>query len=88
MSDRKIDFSLYKPGDDGVLRYNGQTLESDMHRAAEEHFTIRGENGEGITVYNVVGSAFNDKLPLYTFTTYFDPITYAKNTKSYSSIEQ
>lgn len=88
MSDRKIDFSLYKPGDDGVLRYNGQTLEGDMHRVAEEHFTIRGENGEGVAVYNVERSVFNDKLPLYTFTTSFDPITYEKNTKSYSSIEQ
>ena len=88
MSDRKIDFSLYKPGDDGVLRYNGQTLEGDMHRVAEEHFTIRGDNGDGITMYNVVRKAFNDKLPLYTFTTAFDPITYEKNTKSYSSIEQ
>ena len=70
---RKINTSLYTKDNDGNLRYNGQLLESDMHRAAEEHFTIRGANGDGVTVYNVVRKAFNDKLPLYTFTTSFDP---------------
>ena len=52
---------------------DGSSLEENMHRAAQEHFTIRGANGEGVTVYNVVRKAFNDKLPLYTFTTSFDP---------------
>lgn len=73
ITDRKIDISLYTEDSDGELRYNGQLLEADMHRAAEEHFTIRGANGDGVTVYNVVRQAFNDKLPLYTFTTSFDP---------------
>lgn len=73
VTNRKIDISLYTKDSDGNLRYNGQLLESDMHRAAEEHFTIRGANGDGITMYNVVRKAFNDKLPLYTFTTSFDP---------------
>ena len=52
---------------------DGSSLEENMHRAAQEHFTIRGANGEGVTMYNVVRKAFNDKLPLYTFTTAFDP---------------
>ena len=73
VTDRKIDISLYTEDSDGQLRYNGQLLEADMHRAAEEHFTIRGANGDGVTMYNVVRKAFNDKLPLYTFTTSFDP---------------
>jgi hypothetical protein len=86
MSDRKIDFSLYKPGDDGVLRYNGQTLEGDMHRAAEAHFdeltAITGVE------YTLTRSNLDLLYPLYTFTTSFDPMVYEKNTKSYSSIEQ
>lgn len=70
---RKINIGLYTKGSDGNLKYNGQLLEADMHRVAEEHFTIRGANGDGVTVYNIVRKAFNDKLPLYTFTTSFDP---------------
>ena len=73
VTDRKIDISLYTEDSDGELRYNGELLRADMERAAEEHFTVRGENGEGVAVYNVVGIAFNDKLPLYTFITSFDP---------------
>ena len=86
VSDRKINFDLYVAGDDGVLRYNGQTLDGDMHRAAETHFNeltlITGIE------YTVTRSDLNSLFPLYTFTTSFDPIIYAKNTKSYSSIEQ
>ena len=52
---------------------DGSSLEENMHRAAQEHFTTRGANGEGVTMYNVVRKAFNAKLPLYTFTTAFDP---------------
>ena len=86
MSNRKIDFSLYKPGDDGVLRYNGQTLESDMHRAAEAHFNeLTAITG---TKYTITRNDLNVLYPLYTFTTSFDPIAYIKNTKSYNSIEQ
>ena len=86
VSDRKIDFSLYTPGDDGVLRYKGQTLEGDMHRAAEAHF----DEISAITgiKYYVTRGDFNTLWPLYTFTTSFDPNVYIKNTKSYSSVEQ
>lgn len=157
---KKIDFSLYtrtvddngdgKIDEKDVLRYNGQTLEGDMHRAAEAHFCgvdayasqvvdgsskwniiedlylkaykddngvrkvsnkIDKENLQPGVKYRVDGYAYqydsstnsfkrifvdyyitrksmSQIFPLYTFTTSFDPITYAKNTKSYSSIEQ
>lgn len=84
---KKIDFSLYtERNEDGELIYNGQTLKGDMYRAAEMHF----EELTAITgiKYTVTDSDFNELFPIYTFTTSFDPITYAKNTKSYSSIEQ
>ena len=87
VSNKKIDFSLYtERNKDGDLIYNDQTLVNDMYRAAEMHF-------DELTVvtgvkYTVTDYNFNELFPLYTFTTSFDPITYAKNTKSYSSIEQ
>lgn len=77
--DMVIDYSLYEKDSDGNMRYNGQLLEGDLHRAAEAHF---GED------YTITRSDIDQTLPLYTFTTSFDPITYGKNTKSYSSIEQ
>ena len=96
VENKKIDFSLYtrtvddnkdgKIDEKDTLRYNGQTLESDMHRAAEAHFnelsSITGVE------YTITRSDLNTLYPLYTFTTSFDPVVYAKNTKSYSSIEQ
>lgn len=74
-----IDYSLYTEDDDGDMRYDGQLLQGEMRRAAEAHF------GEG---YTITPGDMDQTLPLYTFTTSFDPITYGKNTKSYSSIEQ
>lgn len=76
---RRIDFSLYKMDDDGELRYNGQTLKMDMHRAAQEYFGSK---------YTVNTGTLNSLYPLYTFTTSFDVFVYEKNTKSYNSIEQ
>lgn len=38
VSDEYINIDLYTRGTDDILRYNGQTLEGDMHRAAESHF--------------------------------------------------
>jgi hypothetical protein len=73
VTNRKIDISLYTKDSNGNMQHNGRLLEADMHRAAEEHFTIRGANGDGITMYNVVRKSFNGNLPLYTFTTAFDP---------------
>ena len=78
VSDRIIKLSLYKMGSDGVLRYNGQTLEGDMHRAAEAHFGNK---------YTIARSDINQNLPLYTFTTSFDPshmfAVYLKGTTPY-----
>ena len=87
VSDKKIDFSLYtERNQKGELIYNGQTLADDMGRAAEMHFNeLTAITG---IKYTVTDNDFNELFPLYTFTTSFDPITYAKNTKSYSSIEQ
>ena len=78
VENRNIDINLYTNGSDGVLRYNGQTLEGDMHRAAEAHFGT-----------NTVTRSFMDQtLPVYYFTTSFDPATYIKNTELYSGQKQ
>ncbi len=79
VSDMSIDYSLYKEDADGNMRYNGQLLEGDMHRAAEAHFGDK---------YTITRNSMDQKWPLYKFTTSFDPITYSKNTKPYSSVEQ
>ena len=79
VSDRVINFSLYKMGADGVMRYNGQSIEGDMHRAAQSHF---GNN------YTITRASINQQFPLYTFTTSFDPIIYGKNTEPYNPVEQ
>lgn len=79
VSDMSIDYSLYKEDSDGNMRYNGQLLEGDMHRAAEMHF------GKG---YTITRNGMDQRWPLYKFTTSFDPIIYSKNTKPYSSVEQ
>ena len=61
-----------------VLRpTDGSSLEENMHNAALTHF-----NG-----HTVVRESFNSNLPLYTFTTSFDPILYGKNIGSYSPTE-
>ena len=72
---RSIDISLYKKGDDGVFRYKGETLEGDMHRVAEAHFGLN----------TVVRSRMDQVLPVYYFTTSFDPASYIKNTESYNN---
>ena len=79
VSDRTINLSLYRAGDDGVLRYNGQTLESDLYRAAEAHFGNK---------YTITRASMNQVLSLYTFTTSFDPIVYGENLKPYNPAEQ
>ena len=60
---RSIDIKLYTKRDDGVLVYNGQELESDMHRAAEAHFSP----------HTVTRQSINQDLPIYYFTTSYDP---------------
>lgn len=70
---RNINISLYKrtidDNNDGkidekdTLRYNGQTLEGDMHRAAETHFAG----------YTITRQSINQDIPIYCFTTSYDP---------------
>ena len=72
ISDRRINIGLYKKGTDGVLRYNGQTLEGDMHRAAEAHFGTD----------TVTRSSMDQTLPIYYFTTSYDDNTFAVYLKS------
>lgn len=79
VSDMSIDYSLYKEDSDGNMRYNGRLLEGDMHRAAAAHFGDK---------YTITRNSMDQTWPLYKFTTSFDPITYSKNTKPYSSVEQ
>ena len=74
VANRSIDINLYKKGDDGVLRYNGQTLEGDLHRAAQAHFGS----------HTVTRSRIDYAVPVYYFTTSFDTATYIKNTELYS----
>lgn len=57
---------------------DGSSLEENMHNAALEHF-----NG-----YTVTRESMNSYLPLYTFTTSFDPMVYEKNIKVYNPVEQ
>ena len=59
VSNRNINLNLYQRGTDGVLRYNGQSLEADMQRAAEQHFKE----------YTITRQNMNQEIPLYTFTT-------------------
>lgn len=79
VADRSIKASLYITGSDGFKRYNGQTLEGDMHRAAEAHF---GND------YTITRLSIDQNLPLYTFTTSFDPIVYGKNINKYNKVEK
>ena len=77
VSGRNIDIKLYtrtvddnndgKIDDRDVLRYNGQTLEGDMHRAAESHFSG----------HTVVRKSMDQDVPIYYFTTSYDANTYA-----------
>ena len=67
--DRTINMSLYHKDSDGNMRYNGQLLEADLQRAAGAHFGSE---------YTIVRKDINQNLPLYTFTTSFDPIVYGK----------
>lgn len=94
--DKTINFNLYtrdfddnkdgKIDDKDDLRYNGQTLVRDMERAAEMHLQeISSVTG---VQYSITMNSFSSLFPLYTFKTSFDPITYVKNTKPYSSIEK
>lgn len=81
-SSRVINVALYKMGNDGILRYNDETLEGDLYRAAEAHF---GNN------YTITPKSMNQKFPLYTFTTSFDPdrtfVVYLNGTTPYISYD-
>ena len=76
---RNININLYTKGSDGVLRYDGQTLEGDMHRAAETHFAG----------HTVTRQSINQDLPVYYFSTSYDPdnlfAVYLKGTTPYVS---
>ena len=63
VANRSIDISLYKKGTDGKLRYDGEELQEDMHRAAETHFG----NGVEITPWTG-GTTLDENLPAYYFT--------------------
>ena len=80
VEDRTIKLSLYKADANGNLKYNGELLEADMHRAAIAHF------GDDYTITRV---SINQKLPLYIFTSSFDTehqfAIYLKGTTPYIS---
>lgn len=67
---------------------DGSSLPEVMERIAKKHIDeIRATNS--ITGnYTIAGRLVNSDLPLYTFTTSFDPIVYQRNTEPYNSIEQ
>lgn len=60
---------------------DGLSLQENMHRVALQHFN--GGNGE-----TVVGTSIDTVLPLYTFTTSYDPIAYVPNLDAYNSDTQ
>lgn len=53
---------------------DGSSLQENMHNVALQHF-----NG-----YTVVASSMDTTLPLYTFTTSYDPIAYTPNLDDYN----
>ena len=73
VENRNINVNLYTRTEDDnndgkidekdKLRYDGQTLEGDMHRVAESHFA-----GHAVT-----RSSINQDVPVYYFTTSYDP---------------
>ena len=80
---RSININLYTrtmdDNHDGVinekdtLRYNGETLEGDLARAAESHFGIA-----------TTRMSMNQTIPIYYFTVSSDPIIYSRNTASFN----
>lgn len=65
---------------------DGSLLEGNMYRAAEAHFKELTKT-TGIS-YTITRVDMNQNLPLYTFTTSFDPIKYDKNTASFNAVTQ
>ena len=59
VENRSIDIDNYEVGEDGVLRYKGQTLEGDMQRAAAAHF--------GVSTSNIIRISMDEDFPLFTF---------------------
>ena len=79
VANRSININLYTKGGDGILRYNGQTLEDDMKRVAISRF------GDTVT-----RQAMNQDVPIYYFTTSVVPdgtvfAVYLKGTIPYVS---
>lgn len=69
---------------------NGSSLEGNMHRAAEEHFAeLSKSTGKK---YTITRKNLNTNLPLYTFTTSFDPkrtfAIYLNDTTPYVAYEE
>lgn len=69
---------------------NGSSLEGNMHRAAEEHFAeLSKSTGKK---YTITRKDLNTNLPLYTFTTSFDPehtfAIYLSDTTPYIAYEE
>lgn len=79
ITNRNININLYTKSDDGILRYNGQTLEGDMHRVAEIHFVG----------HSIARQSFDQDLPIYYFSTSYDVnkrfAVYLKGTTPYIS---
>ena len=82
ISDLKIDPSLYTMSSDGHLRYKGELLESALRGAALVHFESQ---------YTVNRIGMDQRLPLYTFTSSYDPdhtfAVYLKDTTPYVAYE-
>ena len=75
---RNINMDLYTLNN-GELRYNGQPLEGDMHRAAQAHF------GDEVHITRwTYGQALDANLPAYYFTVSSDPIVYGRNTEEFN----
>ena len=87
VANRSIDINLYTrtidDNKDGVidekdfLRYNGQTLEGDMERAAEAHFGLKPTR-----------MSMDQNTPIYYFTISSDPIIYSRNTNDFNESTQ
>lgn len=66
VENREIDIRNYVEDTDGVLRYNGQSLEGDMQRAAQSHFKnniiTRVSMDVNFPLYKFMASEYPDKI--------------------------
>lgn len=77
VENQRIYFDLYKPDSSGILKRDEQTLEGDMKRVAEAHIHQYGKH------HSVAKHSMDQNVPIFYFTTSYDPIIYSRNTEEF-----